>query len=117
MKLKVKPVQAVPNEKEGNEAIIKKLTVEIEGVKQDITKLTNYLEDKIIERFYLVNAPYKDGDAVVALLSNKEVTGILEYVHDSFGAHFCIRPYKKDGDISNTHKYLYNGDKILRYLI
>jgi hypothetical protein len=107
--------KAVANKKDDNATQIEKLTAEIDGLNDNIEKLNESVKEKAKERFYLQNAPYKDGDSVVALISNKEVSGILEYT--DLGTCFRLRPYKKDGGISNTYKNIYHWDKILRYLV
>ena len=83
-----------------------------------IGKTTTMRDLFVKEKFQLENYPYKDGDKVVALIQTKgkkeEITGILEYDAEySFNPRFYLRPFKKDGSISQNRRWIYDLDKTI----
>jgi hypothetical protein len=124
MKLKPvakKPVTSKPevDKTASNEGAVKTLTENINVLTFQINELTKQREDAVKQKFYLENAPYKNGDEVIVRVrtgkNEVEVKAILMYESSYINPCFYAVPYKKDGELSSTRRQIYKLDQILRY--
>lgn len=90
---------------------------ELECLDSEILALTEKRKDLAKEVYLMEHAPYKEGDKVVVSLDrDAEAVGILELVYEYNRYKFYLRPIKKDGTLSKTHRWIYQEkEQILRY--